>query len=1134
VFLAASTVVGSGRVRPKSDDVTANPAPLVFSTYIGGSSTDVASAAAVDAGGNSYITGRTASTDLPVRNAFQSHSGGGVDAFVAKFDPTGALVYCTYLGGAGDDRAFGIAVDAAGAVYLTGWTSSTDFPTAGNPYQPSLAGGLDAFVAKLSATGESLIFSTFLGGASSDQGRAIALDASGHAFIAGQTASPDFPTLHPLQTGLKGPQDAFVAEVDGYGALLFSTYLGGSGTDTAAAIAVGGDGSIYLTGSTDSLDFPTLNAIQPLNAGYQDAFVTKLSPNGAAIVFSTYLGGSGGSVDYPESGMAIDVDAGGNAYVAGVTSSPDFPTRNAFQPALAGWLNAFVAEVNAAGTALDFSTYLGGSNLDYGVALRVDSFGETCVAGYSTSPDFPLFNPVQSGSAGSYDAFLSCLTASGEALIFSTLLGGSNADAAYGLAMDAGSVYIAGLTASSDFPLKNAFQSLNASGKISAFVARLTRYQAASPPAPVPTFPGNGAVNVSLSPALTWNVSSEAASYAVNFGSSPSPPLLANTTNLAYSPGTLAAGTMYYWQVTGANSAGSNSSAVFWFTTACTYGISPAGAAPSPGASSGSVAVGAPAGCAWTAWSSDTSWLTIASGSSGSGSGTANYAVTANPNGTPRVATLTIAGQSFTVTQAGAACTYALGALSAALDAGAENDSVTVAAPIGCAWTASSSDTSWLTITSGSSGSGSGTVNYAATANSGASPQTGTLTIAGQAFTVTQAGVNPPGCIFYLDSVSAGFPDAGGPGRVGVTLGLFGCSWAVSSDSTWLTITSPSTFTGSGAVLYAVAANTTGVTRTGILTVAGQTFTVTQVAGCSFALDVTSASVPWQGVTATVNLTASNSSCPWTSYSTQIWAQRYPQTGTGSASIQCSVNPSANTGGRTATIYLGGQALYITQDLSAATENERFANLMYFGFLGRLPSASELSAQLAALNSGSISRTDLTVNLFNSDEFNNAARFVAGLYVGILGRDAEYAGWLFQRAALLDGLVDQAQLATNFLTSAEYQMDYGSPTDQQYVLLLYANVLQRAPTGAELAAQLALLASGTSRTQMALNFLNGVEFRANSGPRLTAFLQYACLLQRDSEQWERNYWANLMSATETVEQVFFDFVNSAEMAIHLQ
>ena len=355
---------------------------------------------------------------------------------------------------------------------------------------------------------------------------------------------------------------------------------------------------------------------------------------------------------------------------------------------------------------------------------------------------------MQFGSAGSYDAFLSCLTASGGALIFSTLLGGSNADAAYALAMDAGSVYVAGLTASSDFPLKNAFQSLNASGKISAFVARLTRYQAPLPPAPVQTSPANAAVNVSLSPTLTWNASSGATTYAVSFGSSPSPPFLASTASLAYGPGPLTAGTTYYWQITGSSSAGPTNSAVFSFTTACTYGISPASAAPSPGASAGSVTVATPAGCAWTASSSDTLWLTVTAGSPGSGNGSVTYAVTANPNSTARSATLTIAGQSYTVTQAGVACAYVLGALSAAPGAGAASASVTVAAPGGCAWTASSSDTTWLTITLGSSGSGGGTVTYAVTANPNSAARAATLTIAGQSYTVTQAGGGPPALRF--------------------------------------------------------------------------------------------------------------------------------------------------------------------------------------------------------------------------------------------------------------------------------------------------------------------------------------------------------------------------------------------------
>jgi hypothetical protein len=205
---------------------------------------------------------------------------------------------------------------------------------------------------------------------------------------------------------------------------------------------------------------------------------------------------------------------------------------------------------------------------------------------------------------------------------------------------------------------------------------------------------------------------------------------------------------------------------------------------------------------------------------------------------------------------------------------------------------------------------------------------------------------------------------------------------------------------------------------------------------------------------------------------------------------------------------------------------------MYFGFLGRAPTGTEMVAQRTALGGG-LTRSGLAVNLFNSDEFNNAGRFVAGLYVGILGRDAEYTGWMFQRAAYLSGAASQAQLATNFLNSLEYQMKYGTPTDDQYVRLLYANVLRRTPADAEVAVQLALLTTGTSRTQMAMDFLNGTEFRANSGPKLTAFLQYACLLVRDAEQWERDYWSNLMSTTMTVSQVFYYFVNSDEMRILL-
>ncbi len=465
---------------------------------------------------------------------------------------------------------------------------------------------------------------------------------------------------------------------------------------------------------------------------------------------------------------------------------------------------------------------------------------------------------------------------------------------------------------------------------------------------------------------------------------------------------------------------------------------------------------------------------------------------------------------------------------------GAGSVNLSAAAPT-CYWLATP-NVSWLTVTSAESGTGAATITYSVDANPSSTPRTGTLTIGARTFTVTQAGSNPSSCRLYLDGATGWFGGAGGKGRVIVTMNQTPCSWEASSDSDWISITSPASFSASGSVLYTVAPSGPGWNRVGHLTVAGQTVTITQLGDCSYTVDVASVPAPWWGTQAAVSLTASQPNCGWTSYSDQNWAGQYPQSGTGSATIQYTIYPSANTGGRSANLYVGGNTVEVIQDPNPGPEDERFVNLMYFGFLGRLPTAQELSGQVAAIQGGGIAkRRDLAVGLFNSTEFNNAGRFIAGLYVGILGRDAEYTGWLFQRNAYLAGLVNQQQLAANFLNSVEYHITYGTPANEQFVRLLYQNVLRRTPSTTELNTQLALLLSGTSRTQMALNFLNSTEFRQNSGPALTAFLQYACLLNRDAEQWERDYWADKMrTGAQTVESVFYDFINSDELRIHLQ
>lgn len=275
---------------------------LSFSTYFGGSDMTSATAIAVDGSGNIYVAGWTTSTTLPGCTPVRPHAG-GVDAFVAKWDgATHLLDYCSFLGGSGDDRAFAIAVDGSGYAYVTGWTKSVDFPVSG-ALQPELAGCKNAFVAKLNPAG-ALVYSSYLGGSESDSGNAIAVDSPGNVTVVGDTTSTNFPLSHPIQSSLNGQTNVFVSRLSPTGnALAFSTYLGGSGSDHGAGVALDSTGAAYLTGSTTSINFPTVNAFQPTSGGNQDAFVAKIDGSGSSLVYSTYLGGSGGTVGFPETGQ---------------------------------------------------------------------------------------------------------------------------------------------------------------------------------------------------------------------------------------------------------------------------------------------------------------------------------------------------------------------------------------------------------------------------------------------------------------------------------------------------------------------------------------------------------------------------------------------------------------------------------------------------------------------------------------------------------------------------------------------------------------------------------------------------------------------------------------------------------------
>ena len=465
---------------------------LSYSTYLGGSDGyEYGNDIAIDSSGYVYVTGETIATNFPTLHQYQTYQGPmySTDVFVAKLDTNASgaasLLYSTYLGGSSGDYGIGIAVDSLGNAYVTGKTFSTDFPLL-HQYQ-TYQGSIDAFAAKLdtNASGAaSLRYSTYLGGSGGDVTYDIAADSAGNAYVAGWTQSADYPTFHQLRN-YRDYGDAFVTKLDtnasGAASLRYSTYLGGSLFDYGNGIAVDATGIVYVTGLTDSPDFPTLNEYQSLNGA--DAFITKLDTNlsgEAALLYSTYLGGGDGYA----SAEAIAVDSSGIAYITGYTNSSCFPTLHPFQTDQ-GDVDAFVAKVdtNASGVAaLLYSTYLGGSKSEYASDITVDSAGNVYVVGWTNSTDYPKLRQFQGrhSTLDSYtsDVFVTKLDTNvhgAGSLAYSTYLGGSGHDFGLGIAVDSlGSAYVVGFTESRDFPTKNQYQAYQRGAD--AFLTKLTEH----------------------------------------------------------------------------------------------------------------------------------------------------------------------------------------------------------------------------------------------------------------------------------------------------------------------------------------------------------------------------------------------------------------------------------------------------------------------------------------------------------------------------------------------------------------------------------------------------------------------------------------------------------------------------------
>lgn len=499
---ASYRMLGEGRVGFRlgaydaSRELVIDPV-LVYSTYLGGTLGDRALDVALDSAKNAYVVGFSNSAAFPTAGAYQATNKGAGDVFVTKLSPSGAVLFSTYIGGAGADEAASVALDASNNVYVTGRTTSVDYPTV-NAFQGTLGGVQDAFLTKLSAAGNSVVYSTYLGGnanttyagATGDYGYGVKVDGNGNAIVAGWTAATNFPVVGPIQANRSAApagcdpavdvnkcarSEAFVSKFTAAGnALVYSTYLGGNEYDEAYSLAVDSSGNAYITGTTSSANFPTLAPKQVSNGGNGDAFVAKVNPSGSALVYSTYLGGAGQDLGY-----GIDVDAAGAAYVCGVTASANFPAVNPAQTYNGSGggsaTDGFVTKVAAAGNAWAYSTFVGGSGSDSANGIAVDSAGNAYVAGQTTSTTlFPVVNAIQSTLAGNSDAFLTKLSASGSAYVYSTYLGGTVDDFGNDVAVDAaGDATLVGYSSSTNFPVLNAYQATN-KGSQDAFVSRVS------------------------------------------------------------------------------------------------------------------------------------------------------------------------------------------------------------------------------------------------------------------------------------------------------------------------------------------------------------------------------------------------------------------------------------------------------------------------------------------------------------------------------------------------------------------------------------------------------------------------------------------------------------------------------------
>lgn len=444
---------------------------MVYASLIGGAASyDEGWGIAVDAAGAAYITGRTYGMGFPVVGGVATTGA----AFITKIDPAGsALVYSTYISGTDGYASTAIAVDAVGSAYITGQTGSGFSATPGAAQ--TTGGFFDAYILKLNAAGNAIVYATFLGGSGEDRGFGIAVDSAGAAYVTGETSSSNFPVVNAVQPSPGGDgdsfldADAFLTKVNPAGsAFVYSTRLGAAGQDVGTAVAVDGSGRAVFTGYT-SAAFPVVNAVQPAFGGYYDMFVARLSASGTSLDFSTHIGGSW--LDMP--GNSIAFDSSGNIWIAGTSGSANFPLVSPIQASNQGLEDIVLFALNSAGSAIVYSTYVGGTSTDWGSGVTVLPSGEIAVVGTTYSSNFPTASPLQSTLAGYNDCALFVLNRLTNTLSFSSFWGGPYQDRGFNIDSDtAGNFYVTGVGESSAFPVKNQIPLPPMEG-FNAFVAKV-------------------------------------------------------------------------------------------------------------------------------------------------------------------------------------------------------------------------------------------------------------------------------------------------------------------------------------------------------------------------------------------------------------------------------------------------------------------------------------------------------------------------------------------------------------------------------------------------------------------------------------------------------------------------------------